>query len=50
MSKLITYEMKILAEIQIRELKKEISFDTKDYPIEVLVDNFKEVEMLYSRV
>ena len=32
----MTSEMKDLAEGQIRELQKEISFDTKDYPIEVL--------------
>lgn len=38
----ITSEMKDLAEGQIRELQKEISFDTKDYPIEVLVDKFRE--------
>ena len=37
----ITSEMKDLAEGQIRELQKEISFDTKDYPIEVLVDKFR---------
>ena len=37
----MTSEMKDLAEGQIRELQKEISFDTKDYPIEVLVDKFR---------
>lgn len=37
----ITVEMKETAEVQIRELQKEISFDTKDYPIEVLVDKFR---------
>ena len=38
----MTSEMKDLAEGPIRELQKEISFDTKDYPIEVLVDKFRE--------
>lgn len=37
----ITVEMKKAAEVQIRDLQKEISFDTKDYPIEVLVDKFR---------
>lgn len=37
----ITIEMKIQAEEQIRTLQKEISFDTKDYPIEVLVEKFR---------
>lgn len=37
----MTSEKKDLAERQIRELQKEISFDTKDYPIEVLVDKFR---------
>jgi len=37
----VTIEMKEAAENQIRELQKEISFDTKDYPIEVLVDKFR---------
>ena len=41
MSDAITQEQKIVAEQQIRELQKEINFDTKDYPIEVLVDKFK---------
>lgn len=36
----ITSDMKIRAEEQIRTLQKEINFDTKDYPIEVLVDKF----------
>lgn len=37
----MTVEMKEEAEVQIRELQKEINFDTKDYPIEVLVDKFR---------
>ena len=37
----ITVEMKEAAEVQIKELQKEINFDTKDYPIEVLVDKFR---------
>ena len=37
----ITTEMKSQAEEQIRTLQKEISFDTKDYPIEVLVEKFR---------
>ncbi len=37
----ITAEMRVDAELQIRNLQKEISFDTKDYPIEVLVDKFR---------
>lgn len=44
MNQKITKEMKSLAESQIRKMQKEISFDTKDYPIEVLVANFKEGE------
>lgn len=40
----IANELIVNAENQIRELQKEINFDTKDYPIEVLVDNFKENE------
>ena len=37
----ITKDQKLIAEEQIRILQKEINFDTKDYPIEVLVDKFK---------
>lgn len=37
----ISIQMKQTAEGQIRKLQKEISFDTKDYPIEVLVDKFR---------
>ncbi len=37
----ITPEMKNIAEKQIRELQKEINFDTKDYPIEVLIEKFR---------
>ena len=37
----ITVEMKEAAEVQIKELQKEINFDTKDYPIEVLVNKFR---------
>lgn len=37
----VTSEMKSKAEEQIRILQKEINFDTKDYPIEVLVDKFR---------
>ena len=40
MTNAITAEMKDSAEKQIRNLQKEINFDTKDYPIEVLVDKF----------
>ncbi|MBW9173421.1 DUF262 domain-containing protein [Clostridium estertheticum] len=40
MSNTISVEMKTSAEEQIRTLQKEINFDTKDYPIEVLVDKF----------
>ena len=40
MSNNISVEMKASAEEQIRTLQKEINFDTKDYPIEVLVDKF----------
>lgn len=42
MSKKITEDMRDRAEEQIRKMQKEVSFDTKDYPIEVLVNNFKE--------
>lgn len=44
MANVITQEMKIFAEEQIRELQKEINFDTKDYPIEVIVDKFRADE------
>lgn len=37
----ITQEIKEAAEEQIKKLQKEINFDTKDYPIEVLVDKFR---------
>ena len=37
----ITLQMKHEAEEQIRKLQKEINFDTKDYPIEVLVDKYR---------
>lgn len=40
----ISEEAKRQAEEQISRLQKEISYDTKDYPIEVLVDNFREGE------
>jgi hypothetical protein len=40
-SNIITQDQKLVAEEQIRNLQKEINFDTKDYPIEVLVDKFK---------
>lgn len=42
MNSTITTDMKNQAEEQIRMLQKEISFDTKDYPIEVLVDKFRD--------
>jgi len=42
MLKSITKEQKKAAEEQIRNLQKEINFDTKDYPIEVLVDKFRD--------
>ena len=37
----VSMEMKSKAEEQIRKLQKAINFDTKDYPIEVLVDKFR---------
>lgn len=37
----VTSGMRNEAELQIRTLQKEINFDTKDYPIEVLVDKFR---------
>lgn len=40
----ITEEFRRQAEEQIRMLQKEISYDTTDYPIEVLVDNFRKGE------
>lgn len=41
MATTVTMKMKAEAEEQIRMLQKEINFDTKDYPIEVLVDKFR---------
>lgn len=40
----ISKEMKLAAEKQIREKEKEVNFDTKDYPIEVLVHKFRNGE------
>lgn len=37
----VAIETKGTAERQIRKLQKEINFDTKDYPIEVIVDKFR---------
>ena len=41
MSNSVTKDQKLTAEEQIRALQKEINFDTKDYPIEVLVDKYR---------
>ena len=41
MATTVNIEMRLKAEEQIRKLQKEINFDTKDYPIEVLVDKFR---------
>lgn len=41
MTNTISVEKRASAEEQIRTLQKEINFDTKDYPIEVLVDKFR---------
>lgn len=40
----ITLEQKNEANIQIREMQKEITYDTKDYPVEVLVEKFNKQE------
>ena len=44
MSNKIDKEMRLAAETQIREKQKEVNFDTKDYPIEVLVNKFRSGE------
>lgn len=41
MATTVTMDIKSKAEEQIRKLQKEINFDTKDYPIEVLVNKFR---------
>lgn len=41
MASKISSDMRALAEEQIHTLQKEINFDTKDYPIEVLVEKFR---------
>ena len=41
MSNSINQDQKVIAGEQIRSLQKEINFETKDYPIEVLVDKFR---------
>ena len=40
----ITLDQKTAAELQIREMQKEITYDTKDYPVEVLVNKFNKQE------
>ena len=40
----ITLEQKNAANLQIKEMQKEIKYDTKDYPVEVLVEKFNKNE------
>jgi len=44
MSKIITTEMKQAAEEQIKSLRKEIDYDTRDYAIDFLVQQYRENE------
>jgi len=36
----VTNEMKVAADLQLKELQKQIEYDTKDLPVELLVDKF----------
>ncbi len=38
----VTQEMREIAEIQIKELQKQIEYDTKDYTLELLISKFKK--------
>ena len=38
----ITQEMREAAEVQIKELQKQIEYDTKDYTLELLISKFKK--------
>lgn len=40
----ISYDQKREADIQLKSLQKQIDYDTKDYPIEVIVSKFKKGE------
>jgi len=44
MNKTITLEMRQLAEDQIKELRKEINYDTRDYAIDFLVQQYRDDE------
>jgi len=44
MNKMITLEMRQLAEEQIKELRKEINYDTRDYAIDFLVQQYRDDE------
>ena len=43
---MITEELKIIAEKQILEEKEPVSFDTREYPVEVLIDKYKSGEFI----
>lgn len=42
--KVILYEQKAEADIQLKTLQKQIDYDTKDYPIEIIVAKFNKSE------
>jgi uncharacterized protein with ParB-like and HNH nuclease domain len=42
----ITKAAKDKAEDQLREKQKEVNFDTKDYPIEVLIEKFEKEDLI----
>lgn len=44
MNNLVTIEMRQLAEKQIKELRKEINYDTRDYAIDFLVQQYRDDE------
>ena len=44
MSSIITSEQRQTAEAQIKELRKEIDYDTRDYAIDFLVQQYRENE------
>ena len=44
MAKKITNEMRDIAEAQLKEMQKQIEYDTKDFTVELLVNKFKKEE------
>ncbi|MDB9457041.1 hypothetical protein PN480_12520 [Dolichospermum circinale CS-1225] len=46
LTKSITEEMQEEAEMQIREKKKSVDYNTIEYPIEVIVDKYLNAEVL----